>query len=155
MKLIPTALLLLNILTSLASAQGYNLRIKLHNGTTASFRVDSIRALTFSGTTSAKEIKEISLLPEILSVFQNYPNPFNPSTKITYRLTKGSNIEIEVFSTTGERVRTLQSGFQQPGEKTVNWDGKNNEGMPVASGAYLYRVRVDGVVQTRKMLFVK
>ncbi|NUM74433.1 hypothetical protein HUU40_08740, partial [candidate division KSB1 bacterium] len=52
-------------------------------------------------------------------------------------------------------VRRLVSGAMNAGRHSVVWDGKDNSGQSVPSGIYLYRLRVNDFVQTRKMSFVK
>ena len=42
-----------------------------------------------------------------------------------------------------------------PGEHSVLWDGADRFGRPVATGVYLYRLRVGGETETRKMLLLK
>jgi hypothetical protein len=35
------------------------------------------------------------------------------------------------------------------------WDGQNDFGIPVSSGAYFYQVITNGFVQAKKMLMIK
>lgn len=83
------------------------------------------------------------------------PNPFNPSTMIGYMLPRGGDTELAVFTVEGRRVRTLVSGFVPAGDHGVVWDGRDDAGSQVASGVYLYRLRVGGVVETRKAVLLK
>ncbi|MBD3386173.1 T9SS type A sorting domain-containing protein [candidate division KSB1 bacterium] len=78
--------------------------------------------------------------PRSFRVMQNYPNPFNPSTLLSYRLERDGYVEIAVFNLHGERIKTLERGFQRAGEHSVGWDGCDNENVSVASGLYLIRV---------------
>jgi hypothetical protein len=43
----------------------------------------------------------------------------------------------------------------EPGRYSAVWDGRNDLGQNVVSGAYLYRFEAGGVVQTQKMMLVK
>jgi hypothetical protein len=83
------------------------------------------------------------------------PNPFNPSTTIGYTLPRGGDTELVVYDIEGRRVRTLVRGFVPAGDHGVVWDGRDDSGNGVASGVYLYRLRVGGLVETRKMVLVK
>ncbi|MEJ2721617.1 MAG: FlgD immunoglobulin-like domain containing protein, partial [bacterium] len=94
--------------------------------------------------------------PETFALLQNHPNPFNPTTMIRFDVPAGGGaVTLRVYDVTGRLVRTLVDGMQTPGEKTIAWDGRNDAGVPVASGAYLYRLTGPRFEQTRKMLFLK
>jgi hypothetical protein len=86
---------------------------------------------------------------------QNYPNPFNPSTAITFELPKAQEVELKIFNSLGQEVASLVSGRQRQGTHMVFWNGLNQQGQPVASGIYFYRLKTDNFTQTRKMLLVR
>ena len=44
---------------------------------------------------------------------------------------------------------------QAPGNYMVHWDGKDGRAQPVVSGVYLYRLRVEDQVLTRKMTILR
>ena len=48
-------------------------------------------------------------------LLQNYPNPFNPETWIPYELAARSEVEISIYSLTGQVVRTLNLGQKPAG----------------------------------------
>ena len=69
------------------------------------------------------------------------PNPFNPETSIRFQLPRGAVVTAEVWSVSGERVRTLVRGQSfAAGPNEIRWDGRNASGAPVASGVYLVRI---------------
>ncbi len=82
-----------------------------------------------------------SLAPGFVELLGNHPNPFNPSTTIAYKLAAASAVELQVYDLAGRRVRTLESGVSRSaGRHTVTWNGTDDTGRSVASGAYVYRV---------------
>jgi hypothetical protein len=83
------------------------------------------------------------------------PNPFGEQTTIGYNLKKGGNAEVVVYDVLGRRVRDLASGFVRAGNHDVIWDGRDDSGERVAPGAYLYQLRTDDVVETRKFVVLK
>ena len=93
--------------------------------------------------------------PKNFQMAQNYPNPFNPATVISYTLEKSGWVELEVFNLLGEKVKTLVSTDQRAGRHQENWDGKDESGRSVSSGLYLYRLRLENVAQTKKMMLVR
>ena len=99
--------------------------------------------------------KELIGLPEGAQLYQNAPNPFNSQTVFSYFLLTPGPMRLEVFTLSGQRVAVLSTGLQQAGRHRLAWDGRDNEGRPLASGVYLYRlVAVEGVL-TRKLILLR
>jgi hypothetical protein len=99
--------------------------------------------------TVLKEIQE-QLLPDQIQLEPNYPNPFNPITTIRYSVPEATNVQIDVFNVLGQRVQTLVSKQQQAGWHVAQFDGSQ-----LASGMYIYRLRVGQKVLTKKMTLLK
>jgi len=69
-------------------------------------------------------------------------------------------VRIEIYSASGQLVRTLELGLQSRGqyvnrEKSAYWDGRNEFDESAASGSYLYMLKAGDVISTRKMVVVK
>lgn len=94
-------------------------------------------------------------LPTSHRLSQNYPNPFNPSTVINFALAARSEVDLSVYNALGQKVKTLVTGNLPVGEHSVEWNGTNDNGKRVASGVYLYRLKAEGSVESRKMLLLK
>jgi hypothetical protein len=94
-------------------------------------------------------------LPTSYALGQNHPNPFNPTTLIPYALPERARVTLEVYDTAGRRVRVIDDGDQEPGYRTLEWDGTNDAGVAVASGVYFYRLRAGSFSATRKMVLVR
>lgn len=94
-------------------------------------------------------------VPEEYSLSQNYPNPFNPSTTIKFGLPKESDVRIVIYDLMGAEVLVLQSGKLNAGYHSVVWNGKNNSGVTVPSGVYIYSMKTDAFAQTKKLIFLK
>ena len=88
-------------------------------------------------------------------LFQNVPNPFNPSTEIKYTVGRQGRVEIEIFNVAGARVRRLVDAEHDPGVYSKRWDGTDDSGRPLASGAYFYRFRADGKSESKKLILLK
>ncbi len=93
-------------------------------------------------------------VPGIMQLSQNYPNPFNPSTVIDYELRAPAIISLELFSVTGQRVRTLYNGFAAAGLHSAVWDGCDDSGRKMSAAVYLYRLRAGNTSVTKKMLMI-
>jgi beta-glucanase (GH16 family) len=88
--------------------------------------------------------------PDKYELYFAYPNPFNPSTTITYYLPKQSQVNIDVFNTIGEKVKTLVNDMQSAGKYKVIFDARD-----LASGVYFYQLRAGSFVETKKMMMMK
>jgi hypothetical protein len=94
-------------------------------------------------------------LPLSLSLSQNYPNPFNPTTTIAFTLPRRSQVDLAVYNITGARVATLMNTELEQGNYRVSYNGRDEAGQVLSSGVYFYRLRVDGRILTKKMIFMK
>ncbi|NHZ86791.1 MAG: T9SS type A sorting domain-containing protein [Planctomycetia bacterium] len=86
---------------------------------------------------------------------QNYPNPFNPSTTITFDLSEDTDVKILIYDMTGRLIRELVNQTMTVGNKTINWDGKDDSGNTVSGGVYLYNLQTGDYSQTKKMVLMK
>jgi len=106
----------------------------------------------FPNTTS------VEALPGIAAGFgleKNYPNPFNPSTTIMFSVPRSVRAHIGIYSVSGQLVRTLLNDDLQAGRYTSVWNGRDDAGMQVASGRYLYRLSAGDFTATRTMVMLK
>lgn len=86
---------------------------------------------------------------------QNYPNPFNPETIIQYSIPKDGFVTIDIYDIRGQLLRNLVSQQKLAGVHSINWDGKDNNGIKVSSGLYLYRFKFGNLSTSKKMLLMK
>jgi hypothetical protein len=81
---------------------------------------------------------------------QNYPNPFNPSTTIKLSIPEKEQVNLVVFNSLGQEVKTLVNEERRQGSYEVNFNAFN-----LPSGIYFYRLQTGNLIETKKMLFVK
>ena len=95
------------------------------------------------------------IIPTKFEVEQNYPNPFNPSTTIKFSLPQTEYVTIKVYNILGKEIAVLANGQFNAGGHSIIWNGKDSNGVNVASGIYLYRVVAGNNRITKKMLLLK
>ena len=98
--------------------------------------------------------------PTQFRLLANYPNPFNPETWLPYELAENGSVAIRVYSASGQLVRLLNlgnkpAGFYTTKSKAAYWDGKNEAGEQVSSGAYFYIIQAGKFTATKKMVVAK
>ena len=97
------------------------------------------------------EVQQVSNeIPDRFSLLQNFPNPFNPATKINFGVAKSSFVNITVYDIAGREIKTLINETKQAGYYTAEFDGTN-----LASGIYIYRIKTDSFIATKKMVLLK
>jgi len=98
--------------------------------------------------------------PKEFRLLQNFPNPFNPETWIPFSLPESEHVTIRIYSLTGGLVRTLDLGQKLPGaylskEKAAYWDGRNETGELVTSGAYFCVMKAGKSEDLKKMVMAR
>ncbi len=94
-------------------------------------------------------------LPRYYHLSQNYPNPFNPVTTLKYELARAGEVWLAVYDRTGRRVRSLVDGQQPAGVYRISWNGRDDNGVPVAAGLYICQMRAGTLQQCIKLVLVK
>jgi len=128
-------------------------------------RIDTLDAhVTVIGNLGVTNINSIAISPEIpdgidtsdeqlpaaYKLYQNYPNPFNPTTEIRFALQNDSQVKLSVFNTKGELVANLKNEKMAKGAHAVSFDAS-----ALNSGVYFYKIDVNGMAETRKMVLTK
>ena len=85
----------------------------------------------------------------------NYPNPFNPTTTIAYGLKARGHVTLAIYNINGSLIRTLVSDDKPAGWYTVDWDGRDQRGNPVASGVYFSQMRAGSFSGSKKLVLLK
>ena len=93
--------------------------------------------------------------PQVAQLIGNYPNPFNPSTTISFSTAKNEPVQITIFNQKGQIVRTWDIDSKEDGIQHLVWDGRDQNGNPVTSGVYYYRMKSGKYSSSRKMVLMK
>ncbi|MCB9465253.1 MAG: hypothetical protein H6682_16325 [Candidatus Eisenbacteria bacterium] len=79
------------------------------------------------------------------------PNPFGAWTRLEFRAARGP-VAVNIYDASGRSVRTLES-VDRAG--TVLWDGLDERGEPLPSGAYLFRARSGDAESTGTLMRIR
>ena len=142
--------------------------VDAYGGTDAKFDLDGGGSVDFvdfflfvDAFGSSGQAKLVALAQEMLGLptgpqlQQNAPNPFNSETVISWFLLEPGPVRVEVFALNGQRVAVLRDGPRKAGYHRLHWDGRDDEGRPLASGVYLYRLVTGESVLTRKLTLLR
>ena len=86
---------------------------------------------------------------------QNFPNPFNMETEIRYQIPEADFVEIAIYNSVGQKIKTLVSQNQTAGRYEVRWDGKDESGNVMASGVYVYKLVTQQFSNSKKLTLIK
>jgi hypothetical protein len=104
----------------------------------------------FRSLATTSYIKSDEKLPLEYLLHQNYPNPFNPTTTIRYELPQDGIVTIEVFDILGQKVKTILNEFKKGDRYEVTFNAAG-----LASGVYIYQLRVNDYIISKKMVILK
>jgi hypothetical protein len=86
------------------------------------------------------------------------PNPFNPATEIGLEVPPGSDrasVTLRIYDVSGRLARLLHEAPLSPGRHSFTWDGRDDEGRQLPSGAYFLRATAPGWGAVRKITLLK
>ena len=95
--------------------------------------------LVSSGTLESV-LSDVAIAPP---AFTPQGDGINDEAAITYTLFSvldAVEVEVELLTLDGRRVRTLSGGVQGAGRHALRWDGRDDAGQMVAPGVYLARI---------------
>ena len=127
---------------------------RLVTSVTGDAEYNLINAVNDAGTVAKRSSNKISFtgqeIPVTYDLSQNFPNPFNPATTIIYQLPQNGFVTLKVYDILGKEVATLVNEQKIQGRYSVNFDASR-----LASGVYIYQLRVNDYVSSKKMLLLK
>jgi len=62
---------------------------------------------------------------------------------------------VRVLSADGRCIRRLDPGVQPAGRTTLHWDGRDEQGRPVAAGTYFLQARLGNASVTRSVVLLR
>ncbi len=95
---------------------------------------------------------DVSITQYNFEIKDIYPNPFSSQTIISYTISYECKVDLAIYNAIGEKVRVLNSDNSKKGFYRMIWDGKDNEGKPVAKGIYFIGIKAGEINQTKKII---
>ncbi|MBT8383978.1 MAG: T9SS type A sorting domain-containing protein, partial [Ignavibacteria bacterium] len=89
-------------------------------------------------------------IPDDFKLYENYPNPFNPVTNIEFDVLNSAFVDLKVYDIRGGEVEILVNKQLPAGHYKVTFNSEE-----LASGIYLYKIRMDDFYAVKKMTLIK
>jgi FlgD Ig-like domain len=145
---------------------------------------ETASAATLSDAQDRSEDSDSSSLSLATELLRGWPNPFREVIQVRFRIPqtvseaflwdKGHElppgldlrapvpwendipfVTIKIYRINGQELITLHQDFQANGEMTVQWDGKDTYGRPVASGPYFCKLQMDDWSVTQRIIYLR
>lgn len=85
---------------------------------------------------------------------QNFPNPFNPGTTIKFTTPQRAFVNLIIYNSLGEKLKTLINSYLPEGNHSVEFKLADST-LSLCSGVYFYRLEIDGYSETKKMILIR
>ena len=99
-----------------------------------------------------QDTPEIQVVTELKRVF---PNPFNPNTTISYYLDKAVTVNVNIYNSRGQLVRSFAEGLKAEGNYNLSWNGEDNRGRSLPTGVYYIRMQAGHKSFNKKAVLMK
>jgi hypothetical protein len=90
------------------------------------------------------------LFPSMTRIIGSYPNPFNPSTIIRFEIEHLSNVILEVYNISGNKISNLDENIYVPGIHSVTWNASE-----YPSEVYILRMQANHQTFSQKLMLLK
>jgi hypothetical protein len=82
-------------------------------------------------------------------------NLFSNKLDIEYGIVHSGKVEIEIYNTTGRKIKTLMSATKNAGYHRISWNGKDSSGKNLVNGIYFVTIKSSGKVKNTKVMLIK
>jgi len=101
------------------------------------------------------KIPDEQLVPKNFKLYPPFPNPFNPSVTLRYETFLSSDVKIDIYNIRGEKINSYHQQNVQPGIHDFHWTAISASGAIIPSGIYFYTIESNGIVHSKKLIFMK
>ena len=83
------------------------------------------------------------------------PNPSARGTHFAFALAEPGVLDLAVYDVRGRRVRQLEHERRPAGRYTMDFDGRDDQGTPLAAGVYFVRLSVNDFRSSQRVLVMR
>ena len=66
-----------------------------------------------------------------------------------------SDVNVTIYNMLGQKIKSFNMQRISAGSHSITWNATNDLGDPVGAGVYLYQLRANQYIETRKMVLLK
>jgi FlgD Ig-like domain len=90
--------------------------------------------------------------PRSLTILPNTPNPYADRTTLRFGMAREGSVKLTVFNVAGRRVAGVEIGSFAAGWHELAFNGRDDNGRPLPSGMYFYRLDAGGETRNSRMV---
>ena len=83
------------------------------------------------------------------------PNPFRDATSFDVQMSRAGNLEVGVYTASGQLLRRIHSGSIAAGRHAFSWDGTSEKSVPAVAGVYFIRAEGLGASATKRVTLLR
>jgi len=83
------------------------------------------------------------------------PNPTNSAVRVTLALPADNAVLLEVLAVSGRRIRRITSSSGAAATRELTWDARNDAGVSVRAGLYIFRVTTAGRSEVQRVVVLR
>ena len=91
--------------------------------------------------------------PGRLALTLGSAHPAAGPLRLSYTLPSAGEVSLRIYDLAGREVRTLATGRGEAGTRTLEWDGRSDGGLTLASGTYFARLVHEGAAVNRTVVW--
>lgn len=117
-----------------------------------------LRQVDASGANNFSNVVDVEFGNNASVALDNsYPNPSNGKTTFTFTVPQSSRVKLQVFDLMGNVVKNVYDNVVagQSVAYAVEWDGRGEDGVDVASGSYMYKLTVGETILSKTLTIVR
>ncbi|MFQ5603545.1 MAG: FlgD immunoglobulin-like domain containing protein [bacterium] len=103
---------------------------------------ESVRLSVQEARNHTMNDKPVKVVLDPRDSFTVIKSPTNSKVRIYFTLKKPEKVIIKIYDQLDQIVRQFEKEYEAAGEYTVEWDGKNDQGLPVAKDHYYFQLQV-------------
>ena len=84
-----------------------------------------------------------------------YPNPIRLRSIVVYELEEPSHLRLAVYDVGGRQIAILFEGFQNSGQYSRVWNGRDAAGRQLPAGMYYLELRSESRTVVRKLVVIR
>jgi len=99
---------------------------------------------------------EIASLPSEATLSHGYPNPFNDRVNFQLKLPRAQDFNVSIYNSIGQKIKSIDyNNISDYNSTDLVWDGKNDIGVNVSSGMYIFTVNLTDNKLMQKVIYLK
>lgn len=84
-----------------------------------------------------------------------YPNPFAGETQLAFQLAQPQHVQLDVYAINGQKIVSLIDRVLPRGTHTVSWNGRTANSSSVATGTYLFRLKMGNQLAIQRVQMIR